>query len=224
MKNFKSLLAVAATVAISGAAHAAPSITVGAPSYNPTAGAGNPGNRNFAFEANAASTLGGSGSIANATASFTGGAIDTQVTVKPYLYAIGQLGGDWEMDGWGDGTFATTANTQHLDVWHSNPFKITSSGWGNPARANDPTRTIPMTFKVTSKNAAGSSIAALATPAGPQIAVSNFNAANNMVISPDGAGGTLGHLDSEFDFTLTPNASTYSGTYSMTPTLTFTSQ
>ena len=236
-KVIKNLLAAAAAVAISLAPQAQAQST--APSNfftnhpanfpgsgTPTAG-GIAGNRALSFTPNAAfSTLSNGDGETSDTA--PAASIATTVHVRPYLYVTGVLGGEWDVDGWGDGQKTVTG--QYLDVYHSDAVKMASDDWENPVAISGTANghEIPMKYSGSAKNAANATIDVFAANnfAVSRLRQSTMGGFNNVVLRPDGpsTSATLGHAHFDLEFKLLPNEETYSGTYSMNPTLTFTNQ
>ncbi len=220
MKNLKNLLAVA-VVAVAATSQVQAHTFPG--SGTPNGGTIN-GNRALNFTPNGAFGTVGNGD-GQTTYSVPNASIQTVVHVNPYLYVTGVLGGEWDVDGWGEGSKATAPGEQYLDVYHSDPVKVSADDWDDPI-ANAGTafgHEIHMRFSATSKNAAGASINLFNVN---NVAVQAMNLLNNNVWKPDGpaASATQGHARFDFTFTLKPDEETYSGTYYMDPILIFTNQ
>jgi hypothetical protein len=243
MKNLKSLFAAAAlTLAIAGTSHAQ-NANANPNAFN-NAGGNNAGGNNaggiaipeplpipnpgdrvaFNFSPNGLTSDGGNG--VNTTQVTIGSGMNTTVIVRPFLLARAQLGGTWTVDGWGSDTISSIddagLNTQTLDVWHSEKVRLTGTRWGNPAKVGDTSRTIPMTFTNVLKNALGAQIGGTTTPVDVTALNGPYEFAPDVTVG--GTAPTLGHLRADYVFFLSPNPTTTAGTYTLSPTLTFTNQ
>jgi hypothetical protein len=130
-------------------------------------------------------------------------------TVAPYFYATGSLGYAIDVSGWGVGADTQTTT---LDIYHNLPFHATYSGFDNPT---DGTNVLTTTLKQDATDNDGGAVALGTVPDSP-IADYNNHAPNyNTAL-------TKGHLTLTQTYTMNIGPEDVAGSYTSSPTITFT--
>ncbi len=204
MKNFQTLLAAASVIAIAGAAHAAPT--------NPSPGPN--GQRTFAFTPDA---IDGPDAAHESTNFVSGDSITigqtTTVDVQPYFYVQGSLGGSWTLNGWDANE--STDKISELEIYHNADFTGHWSGFGNPTNGAGDELVMQVTESYeTAPGGVGSGSQS-------KMLASDLNTTFANDSNPQSA--TKGYVKYTLAQTLTAPTSSPAGTYTVSPTITFTS-